>query len=150
MSSEHSECRPVHLILSRLNGVRRRGNGWIARCPSHEDRSPSLSIAEAENANILLHCFAGCSAADALAAIDLTLADLYANRTRTSSAASKIAIRKACREADWAAALNVLDREVTILLIVAEMMLTNTLSVGDVERLKLAAERIQSAREVLK
>lgn len=38
MSSENSECRPVHMILSRLNGVRRRGKGWIARCPGHEDR----------------------------------------------------------------------------------------------------------------
>ena len=36
-------------ILDRLDGVRPTGDGrWIARCPAHDDRSPSLSIREAE------------------------------------------------------------------------------------------------------
>ncbi len=42
-----------------LNG-RRSGTGWIARCPAHEDRNPSLTITEA-GGKILVHCHAGCS-----------------------------------------------------------------------------------------
>jgi hypothetical protein len=49
-------------LLERLDGVRSRGPGrWSARCPAHEDRSPSLSIADGER-GILLRCFAGCEA----------------------------------------------------------------------------------------
>src|SRR5262245_40609462 len=40
--------------------ARRSGAGWSARCPSHDDRTPSLSIAYVEG-RILVHCHAGCS-----------------------------------------------------------------------------------------
>jgi hypothetical protein len=45
------------------------GSGWTARCPAHEDRSPSLSIGTAKNGKALLHCHAGCTYADIRAAI---------------------------------------------------------------------------------
>ena len=64
-------------LLSRLNGVRSRGTGkWSARCPSHQDRSPSLSIGEGAD-RILLHCFALCEKRDIVAALGLTMADLF-------------------------------------------------------------------------
>jgi hypothetical protein len=47
-------------VLGRLDGVRRTRRGWSARCPSHRDRSPSLSIAEGIGGRLLLHCHAGC------------------------------------------------------------------------------------------
>ncbi len=37
------------------------GAGWMACCPSHEDRNPSLSIRDAEGGKVLVHCHAGCS-----------------------------------------------------------------------------------------
>jgi hypothetical protein len=46
-------------IAGALHG-RRCGLGWIARCPAHEDRSPSLSITERDG-TVLLHCHAGCA-----------------------------------------------------------------------------------------
>jgi len=49
----------------------------MARCPAHDDRSPSLSIRETNDGTILLKCFAGCGAADVVAAVGLTLADLF-------------------------------------------------------------------------
>lgn len=47
-------------ILGRLQRVRRNGTGWMALCPAHEDKNPSLSI-RAENGRVLLKCFAGCT-----------------------------------------------------------------------------------------
>lgn len=41
-------------------GGRKAGGGWIARCPAHDDREPSLSICDADDGGILVHCFAGC------------------------------------------------------------------------------------------
>jgi len=65
-------------LLGRLQGVRPCGTGaWMARCPSHEDRSPSLSIRELEDHTLLLHCFAGCASGAILGAIGLELRDLF-------------------------------------------------------------------------
>lgn len=63
-------------ILERLEGVRRAPSGWVARCPAHEDRSPSLSIALGDERRVLLKCFAGCDTLDVVAAIGLTMKDL--------------------------------------------------------------------------
>lgn len=55
--------------IARLLGARRSGAGWIARCPAHEDRTPSLSIGVSSSGKLLLHCFAGCAFADIIAAL---------------------------------------------------------------------------------
>jgi putative DNA primase/helicase len=47
-------------IAQRL-GARPCGNGWITKCPAHQDTNPSLSIREGEGGRLLLHCFTGCS-----------------------------------------------------------------------------------------
>lgn len=68
----------AELILARLRGVRRCGPGrWMAECPSHQDRTPSLSIRETSDGTILIHDFGSCSPADILAAIGLELRDLF-------------------------------------------------------------------------
>lgn len=54
-------------IASALGG-RRCGRGWLARCPAHDDRNPSLSIAEASG-KLLVRCHAGCSQGDVLEAL---------------------------------------------------------------------------------
>ena len=53
--------------VKRLNGTW-HGSYGKARCPAHEDRSPSLSITPGRNA-VLFHCFAGCAQADIIAAL---------------------------------------------------------------------------------
>jgi hypothetical protein len=63
-------------LVARLHGVRRNGNGWMARCPAHEDRSPSLSIRES-NGRILLHCFAGCSVESICDALKIKVSALF-------------------------------------------------------------------------
>lgn len=68
-------------LLSRLDGVRRTGAGrWLARCPGHEDKSPSLSVREMDDGRILLHDFAGCDVEEILGAIGLTFDVLFPER----------------------------------------------------------------------
>lgn len=67
-------------LLDRLDGVKATGPGrWVARCPGHQDKAPSLSIREIDD-RTLIHCFAGCAAADVLAAVGLSLRDLFEDR----------------------------------------------------------------------
>ena len=63
-------------LVSRLERVKRSGTGWTARCPAHDDRTPSLSIDEGDDGRLLLKCHAGCATEAVVAALGLTLADL--------------------------------------------------------------------------
>ena len=73
-------------IIARALGGRKVGQGWTARCPAHDDRSPSLSIREADDGKILLHCWSGCDPEAILTAIGLTWRDLYPDRWREAEA----------------------------------------------------------------
>ncbi len=65
-------------MLSRLQGVRSTGQDrWIARCPSHSDRSPSLTVRALPDGRILLHCFASCDTQAVLDALGLAFGDLF-------------------------------------------------------------------------
>jgi putative DNA primase/helicase len=55
--------------IARALGGRKIGGGWIARCPSHEDNNPSLSIRSADDGKVLVHCHAGCDQAQVIAAL---------------------------------------------------------------------------------
>jgi len=74
-------------LLSRLQQVRRNGSGWIALCPAHDDRSPSLSVREGDGGRVLLHCHAGCTAEQVCAALGLTVRDLMPLRENGRHAA---------------------------------------------------------------
>lgn len=76
-------ARPVEIVLERLeqSGCEPKpvGRGWLARCPAHDDRRPSLSVGEADDGvTVLLHCHAGCKTSDIVRALGLGLADLFA------------------------------------------------------------------------
>lgn len=47
--------------LTRALGGRWQGASGMARCPGHEDATPSLSIADGNEGRLLLKCFAGCA-----------------------------------------------------------------------------------------
>lgn len=65
-------------VLARLDKVKTTGRSkWIACCPAHDDRDPSLSITEANDGKVLLKCWAGCTAAEIVEAIGLGLRDLF-------------------------------------------------------------------------
>ena len=58
-------------LLEHLAGVRGKDGQWMARCPAHEDRRPSLAIREEPDGRVLLHCFAGCAVQEVLSAVGL-------------------------------------------------------------------------------
>jgi hypothetical protein len=71
---------PVNLVLERLEGVKPRGEGHLALCPSHNDHEPSLSVNEGEDGRALVKCFAGCETEDVVAALGLEMRDLFERR----------------------------------------------------------------------
>jgi hypothetical protein len=61
-------------VLNRLNGKRRSGDGWSAKCPAHEDAHNSLSISVGEGGKVLLYCHAGCQYDSIVRALSDTVA----------------------------------------------------------------------------
>jgi len=55
-------------LAQALSG-RKVGRGWSACCPAHDDRSPSLSICDAGDGKVLIHCHAGCDSEQVIATL---------------------------------------------------------------------------------
>ena len=142
---------PAALLLPRLHGMRKVGSGWIANCSAHEDRSPSLSITEGEDGRLLLHCHAGCKVHDILAAVGLTVSDLFVRKDlRSLSAAERSQLRQAALLPRWRAALSVLSHESTVILIAAAKMGDgDLLDDAELTRMRVAALKVFDAQAVL-
>ncbi len=81
---------PVQTVLDRLDGVKAQSDGqWIARCPAHADRKPSLSIKRGADRQALVYCHAKCALDDVLAAMNppMTTADLFPRGTHPNGSA---------------------------------------------------------------
>lgn len=64
-------------ILDRLEGIKSAGGDkYLARCPAHPDKHPSLAIRLMPDGRVLLHCFAGCETSAVLEAVGMTFSDL--------------------------------------------------------------------------
>ena len=69
---------PADKLLPLLKKVRQvKPSHWEACCPSHDDKSPSLKVSEAEDGRLLLKCWAGCTASEIVDAVGLALRDLF-------------------------------------------------------------------------
>ncbi|APE97358.1 virulence-associated protein E [Pseudomonas putida] len=80
-------------VTSRLEKVKSAGtNKWIACCPAHLDKSPSLAISETSDGVVLIKCWAGCSANDIVQAIGLQLRDLFPGSKERRRGPSRAAI----------------------------------------------------------
>jgi hypothetical protein len=73
--------RPIDKVLGALRATNRTpgrsGDGWICQCPAHDDRRPSLSVTEASDGKVLIHCHVGCATKDVLQALGLRERDLF-------------------------------------------------------------------------
>ncbi len=129
-------------LLDRLDCVKRTGPGrWIARCPAHPDRSPSLSIREMDD-RVLLHDFGGCDISDVLGAIGLELKDLFDKPIDDYVEPSHSAIP--ARDL-----LVLLDHEITVAVIILdEVIRLRSIRESQVQRLTEASARIGQARDI--
>lgn len=55
--------------IAKALGGHRAGATWMARCPAHDDSSPSLAISAGSNGKVLVRCHAGCDQRDVIAAL---------------------------------------------------------------------------------
>lgn len=70
--------RPIDAVLPRLRKVKPNGDrSWLACCPAHDDRNPSLSVSVGDDGRVLLNCFAGCSSDAVRASLGLDWRDLH-------------------------------------------------------------------------
>ena len=67
-------------FIAKLKGVETNGHGAKARCLSHDDKRPSLSINEGADGRILIHCHAGCPTEIVLRALRMSFRDLFPER----------------------------------------------------------------------
>jgi hypothetical protein len=136
-------------LLDRLERVKPTGpSRWVARCPAHEDRGPSLSIRELDDGRILLHDFGGCGTDDVLGALGLTMSDLFPKPLPGNGPARSYAAthsRIPARDL-----LEIISEETTVVAIVAaDLLAKKSLSETDWQRLAQAAGRIGRARDHL-
>jgi len=125
-------------LLNSLVRVKGRKGSWTASCPAHDDKSPSLAVRQLEDGRILLHCFGGCSVHDVLGAVGLEMADLFPDGGEN---------KKAAKPAFYATdLLRVIAFETLVVSIGAsDMGKGKTLNDKDIQRMKIAAQRIQEA-----
>jgi hypothetical protein len=77
------QVRPVKVdaLIDRLERAKRTGSGqWVARCPAHNDKNPSMTVRELDDGRILVHCFAGCTVEEIVGAVGMTLSDLFPDK----------------------------------------------------------------------
>lgn len=128
-------------LLSQLSKVSQNGRGqYIACCPAHNDKHPSLAIRQIDDGKILLKCFGGCSTYEIVNAVGMDLSDLfpkesgYSKPTKNPFSASSV-LRCVQSEA--------------LIVVIAALNIANgmTLSKEDLGRLVTAASRIGGAYE---
>jgi hypothetical protein len=75
---------PVQLVLDRLaaygSQIKAVNGQWMAQCPHHNDRNPSLAVREGDEGAVV-HCHAGCATDDVLGHLDLKASDLFTARS---------------------------------------------------------------------
>jgi hypothetical protein len=77
-------------ILAKFPNAKKTGSGWIAKCPAHDDGTASLSITQGDDRRTLLYCHARCTTEAICAKLDLTLADLFADKPECNGHAKQL------------------------------------------------------------
>ncbi len=139
----------VENLLNNLQKVKKVGpDKWIARCPAHDDKNPSLSIKDS-GGTVLLKCWsAGCGAMDIVGALGLDPSELFPPNDGSWQPDQK-------RHAGFAKftamdGLRCLSHEGGLISIMAaDMAEGKVLSIKERERLEVACGRIAAALEYL-
>ena len=136
----------IEVVLERLQKVKKatKPDSWLACCPAHDDKRPSLLLTETTDGRVLIKCWAGCEVEDVLAAIGLQFKDLYPERLPNHSYKP---VRQPFNARD---VLRALAFEVTIVLLCSKVLLQGlALSEEDQQRLSDAFTRIVGAEGLI-
>jgi hypothetical protein len=131
-------------LLSRLDGAHCVAAGrWRARCPAHHGKNAQvLSIGEATDGTVLVKCFAGCSAAEIVAAVGLQLSDLFPRVDWQSAGLHHVRPHRRPR-VDWPALILACERDLLIVKIaLSSIARQEAISEGDAEACRRAATRV--------
>jgi len=133
----------LETLIDRLDGVKETGYGkYVARCPAHDDQSPSLAIKDCGDGRILLHCFSLCETEDVLAAVGLTFADVMPERVGEMHTYKPVRQRFDARQV-----LAGLSHEVMVVCLIADR-LAGVANDVDQSRLLLAGVRLNTALDI--
>lgn len=125
----------IESLLNILNGVRKRRDCYYqAKCPSHEDNDPSLSVWISDCGKINIKCWAGCDVHAIMNSLGLRVSDLYPNDPYWKAAKQKMSQRH----------IDPLQLDRTVIEIAqADIRAGKTLSLNDKARLELAIRRLE-------
>jgi|APGre2960657373_1045057.scaffolds.fasta_scaffold01614_4 hypothetical protein len=77
---DNTASAEVANFLSKLNGVKKTGSNWAARCPCrNDDSNPSLSIGEGQDGRVLVTCHRGnaCSVDEICKVMNIEKTELF-------------------------------------------------------------------------
>ena len=130
---------PADKVIPLLDGVKATSKTeWVAKCPAHDDRHPSLVVREADDGRLLMHCFCGCGIDAIMQALGLSVSDLFAAPLEHR----KTAIRHPFSPA---AVLRVIGKEALLVAISGKAAMDGALTESDRKRMIVAIERLQEA-----
>ncbi len=92
-----NNSRPIAGVLQALerlgHAAKSAAGGWSARCPAHDDRVASLSVAGGDDDRVLLRCHAGCTVEAITSALGLEMSDLFVAEMRQGNREAAYEIR---------------------------------------------------------
>lgn len=75
--SKDRKVPAIETVIAGLEAVKLEKPGqWVAKCPAHDDRHASLSVAQGRKGAVV-HCHAGCELVSIAAAMGLSLTDFF-------------------------------------------------------------------------
>lgn len=136
-----SAIAPIEKLLPRLDQVKRTAPAkWIAACPAHADKRPSLNIREIEDGTLLLKCWSGCGGADVVEAVGLRLGDLFPRKLE-----NRRPLRPGERWIPREALAGVAHEAMVVCVAGEHLMQGNPLTRRDLDRVATAAGRLRAA-----
>lgn len=131
-------------LLSRLDGLKQHSESHgMAQCPAHDDKSASLSWRDTGD-RWLLNCFRGCSALDICNALGVEFRLLFHDSRIKASY-----LYHGKQRANPRDALRSLAEEAVVVWIIAcDLQDDGEVDEQTMERLALAVDRLQKAKEV--
>ncbi|MEY2334272.1 hypothetical protein [Acidithiobacillus ferrianus] len=143
-ATTRSNDTPIDRVLHRLDKVKRTApDKWIACCPAHDDKRPSLSVKQADDGKVLLICRSGCGVAEIVGALNLEMSDLFPGDRRSLKDHGTGPMR---RPFDYRDCLTGIAHEATVArLIIEAVNRGEAMDAESLDRLALAEERIDDA-----